>query len=96
MPDLQAAYEDFSDEIDFIGVQQVGLDTRQDGINFLNEVGVTYPNLVDEGLRIQSAYQVFAYPTTIFLDSNHDIFRTWSGPLTEDNLRDLIESVIAG
>ncbi|MDA1296723.1 MAG: TlpA disulfide reductase family protein [Chloroflexi bacterium] len=98
LPDLQAAYEEFGDEIDFLGVQQTSVDTVEEGIEFLGELGITYPNFADEtetsSSALQIGYRVFSFPTTIFLNRDHSINRTWNGLITESNLREQIEAVI--
>jgi hypothetical protein len=96
MPELQEAYEKYGDRIDFIGVQQLGLDTRADGIAFLQERGITYPNLADGTFTIQADYEVISFPTTVFLNSDHTINKTWSGLISKENLEEQIEAVIEG
>ncbi len=99
LPDLQAAYEEFGDEIDFLGVQQTSVDTLQEGIDFLLDLGITYPNFADEGdgtsSQVQISYRVLSFPTTVFLNRDHSISRTWSGLINEKNLKKEIEKVIA-
>lgn len=98
MPDLQAAYEEYGDEIDFIGVQQTSVDTKQEAIEFLEELGITYPNFADESegtsSQVQIAYRVLSFPTTVFLNRDHSISRTWSGLIREKDLKEQIEIAI--
>ena len=96
LPDLQAAFEEFGDEVDFIGVQQLGIDNPAEGKAFLADLGITYPNFADERLKTQIAYNVFSYPTTFFLDRGHGINREWTGLLNEKTLREQIEAIIDG
>lgn len=94
MPDLQAAYEKYGDRVEFVGVQQLGLDTPEDGREFIDEVGVTYPNFADQDSRVQFEYGVLNYPTTVFLDSDHNINRTWQGLISSENLEEQIEALL--
>lgn len=98
MPDLQAAYEEYGSEIDFIGVQQTSVDTPEEGIEFLAELGITYPNFADRTEdtvgKVQIDYQVLSYPTTFFLNRDHSVSREWSGFINEKNLIEQIELVI--
>ncbi len=96
MPDLQAAFDKYGDQIEFIGIQQLGLDTPADGAEFVAELGLTYPSLPDTNSRIQFDYEVFSYPTTVFLDKNHDIARTWTGIIGEKQLAEQLEALLAG
>ena len=94
MPDLQEAYTEFKGRgVQFVGIQQLGIDSREDAIAFLEEVGVEYPNVPDENSAIQLAYKILAYPTTVFLDRNHDIVKKWSGLITREELREQIENI---
>ncbi len=94
MPDLQAAYEEFGDEVDFLGIQQTAVDTPQDGIDFLDELGIDFPNVADETAQIQFSYEVLSYPTTIFLNRDHTINREWTGIITEEHLNEQIAAII--
>ena len=95
MGDLQAAYEKYGDDVDFIGVQQVAIDTKQDGIDFLDELGVNFPNFADESVQVQLSYEVLSYPTTIFLNRDHTINREWIGLITEEHLDDQLAAIIS-
>ena len=94
LPDIQAAYLEYGDAVEFIGVQQLGLDSADDGRDFLHEVGVTYPNLPDRTGEVWVGYGVNSFPTTVFLDSDHRIQRTWTGLISAENLRDQIEALL--
>ena len=95
MPDLQEAYTEFKDQgVQFVGIQQTSVDSVADAVAFLEEVGVEYPNIADEKFAIQKEYKVLAYPTTVFLDRNHDIVKKWSGIISKKDLREQIENIV--
>ena len=95
MPDLQAAYEEFKGRgVNFVGVQQLGLDSEDAGREFLEEVGVNYPNIGDQAAKLQLAYKVLSYPTTVFLDRSHNVAKRWDGIISEENLREQILNVL--
>jgi thiol-disulfide isomerase/thioredoxin len=96
MPDLQAAFEKYGDEVAFIGIQQLGLDSPASGAAFVEELGLTYPSMPDTNSKVQFAYEVFSYPTTVFLNRNHDIARTWTGIIGEEQLAEQLEALLAG
>ena len=96
MPDLQAAFEKYGDDIAFIGVQQLGLDTPASGAAFVEELGLTYPSMPDTESKVQFGYEVFSFPTTVFLDKNHDIARRWTGIIGEDALTEQLDALLAG
>jgi thiol-disulfide isomerase/thioredoxin len=95
MPDLQAAYEKYGDRVAFVGVQQLGLDSAANGEAFVRELGLTYPSLADESSTIQVAYEVFSYPTTVFLSKDHNIARTWTGIIGEDQINEQLDALLA-
>jgi thiol-disulfide isomerase/thioredoxin len=94
MPDLQEAYTEFKDQgVQFVGIQQLGIDSKAAAISFLEEVGVEYPNIPDENAAIQLEYKILSYPTTLFLDRNHDIAKKWNGLIKKEDLREQIENI---
>ena len=96
LPDLQAAFEKYGDQIAFIGIQQLGLETPAEGAAFLEELGITYPSLPDTDSKIQLGYRVFSFPTTVFIDKNHNVARTWTGIIGKDDLAEQLDALIAG
>ena len=96
LPDLQAAYEEYGDQVAFIGIQQLGVDAPASGAAFLEDLGITYPTLPDTDSTIQFAYEVFQFPTTMFLDKNHDIARRWTGGISAEDLAEQLEILVAG
>ena len=58
MPDLQEAFAEFKDQgVQFVGIQQLGIDSKAAGLAFLKEVGVEYSNIPDENSAIQLEYK---------------------------------------
>ena len=99
LPEFESAYQEYGPpgggDIAFVGVQQLGLDSIQDGIDLFAELGVTFPGLPDNGSHIQLAYEIFSYPTTVFLDRNHNEFRKWQGALNHDTLVEILDELSA-
>ena len=95
MPDLEAAYQRHKDEgLRFIGVQLLGLDSVEDGQEFIDDFGVNYAVGPDRGGRILIDYKVAGFPTTIFLDTRHEVVQTWTGVLTGEKLEELIQELL--
>lgn len=99
LPEFEEAYQEFGPpgggDVAFVGVQQLGLDSIQDGIDLFEELGVTFPGLPDNGSHIQFAYEIFSFPTTVFLDRNHNEFRKWQGALNHDKLVEILDELVA-
>ncbi len=95
MPDLQTAYEKYGDDVAFIGIQQLGLDSAANGQAFVRELGLTYPNMPDLNSTVQFGYKAFSYPTTVFLNKDHNIARTWTGIIGEEQLAEQLDALLA-
>ena len=99
MPDFEKAYQKYKgDGLRMIGVQLLGLDTAEDGQKFVNNLGVNYmlgpDRQGDSSGAILRDYQVQGFPTTIFIDRDHNIVRTWSGALNLEKLEELIQEIL--
>ena len=99
MPDFEKAYQAHkADGLRMIGVQLVGLDTAQDGQAFIEELGVNYMIGPDQqngsGGQILMNYKISGFPTTVFLDADHNIVRTWTGALNHEKLEELIAEIL--
>ena len=99
MPDFEAAYQEFKDDgVEFIGIQLVGLDSVDDGQEFVNKLGVNYslgPDKIGDKMgEIVMEYMISGFPTTVFIDRDGNIHRRWSGALDLEKLRELIREII--
>ena len=94
---LENVYQQFGEpaggDVQFVGVQQLGLDSIEDGAALFDELGVTFPGLPDNGSAIQIGYKIFSYPTTVFLDRNHNEHRVWQGAIDEENLAEIVQEI---
>lgn len=97
---FEEVYQEFGEpsgnDVQFVGVQQLGLDSIEDGAALFDELGVTFPGLPDNGSAIQIAYNIFSYPTTVFLDRNHNEHRVWQGAIDKENLTEIVQELAAG
>jgi len=94
LPDLQAAYEAHGDEIQFLGVQLPGLDTAEEAEEFLQELGITYPSGPDPKSQMVRDYKIVGFPTTIFVDRDHNVVKKHAGILSGESIESLIASTI--
>ncbi len=96
MPHFEQASRKYRESgLHFVAVQTLGLDTVQDGQDFVEDFELTFtigPDTV-EGEIVRS-YEVLHYPSTFFLNGNHEIVETWAGPLNEEKLEELIQLVL--
>ena len=94
MPDFEAASRKHKGDVGFIGIQLLGLDSVEDGQEFIDEFGITYAIGPDADGSIVLDYNVLGFPTTVFLDSEHNIARNWSGVLNAEKLDELIQEAM--
>lgn len=94
MPAFQRLYDEYGDKFIMLGVDvgpYVGLGTRQDALDFLEEFGITYPTARSLTFQPLEDYGVHGMPTTVFIGSNGDIFSSHVGLLPErDAERELL------
>ena len=95
MPDLEAAFQAHRGQgVEFVGVEELILDTVEDGQDFVDEIGVTYALGADvEGDLIQE-YGIIGFPTTVFIDRDQKIVRKWTGILNAEKLGELIGDLL--
>jgi thiol-disulfide isomerase/thioredoxin len=96
-PGLQKVSTDLATQ----GVRFVGIDTRDTNDNakaFERRFGITYPSIVDQDgallLRFKETLPPQAIPTTLVIDKNGRMAARALKPLTEEQLRELIRSVL--
>ena len=93
-PVLAKVYAEYRDhDVEFVGVNL--WDNAGDAEVFLQQQGHEYPNGVDEGGKIAISYGVRGIPEKFFIDREGRIVRKFSGPMTEDRLRLILESMLA-
>ena len=90
MPLLQEGWERWQDrDVVFVGVDVK--DFRGDARDFLEEYGVTYPNVYDGKGSTVGRYGVTGFPETYFIDRDGDVVFRIAGPVLEE--RDLDEGI---
>jgi cytochrome c biogenesis protein CcmG/thiol:disulfide interchange protein DsbE len=92
MPILQDAHVEYGDEIAFLGVDTK--DNPERAAAFLQEVGVTYPHVVDlDGRLLSEHLRVPGLPVTVVVDADGEIVEKHVGPFTEESLEELVREV---
>jgi cytochrome c biogenesis protein CcmG, thiol:disulfide interchange protein DsbE len=89
MPDLQALHEDLGDEIAFVGVDREDDDER--ALRLAAGTEVTYDLVSDHDGSFFRAVEARGMPTTLLVDADGVIRLRHTGPVTEDQLRTLID-----
>ena len=94
MPEFERVFQHHkASGVEFVGVQLVGIDTAQDGQDFVNEVGVSYALGPDED-DIITKYKVNGFPMTVFIDKEQNIVRRWQGVLNEEKMEEILSEIL--
>jgi thiol-disulfide isomerase/thioredoxin len=95
------ALQKVSSELAGQGVRFAGIDTRDTDDNaraFERRFGITYPSVVDRDgtllLKFKETLPPQAIPTTLVIDTDGRMAARALKPLTEEQLRDLVQSVL--
>jgi len=68
MPDLQARADRWAQRLTVVGVNFD--EPRAEVLAFRDELGLTFPLLLDPGAQVQELYRIVGYPTSIFVDED--------------------------
>lgn len=89
-PALVRAYERYrSSDVVFLGI--LYQDSRDAGLKYVKDNGVTWPTASDDDGRVAFAYGVFGIPETYFIGSDGIIRGRHIGPIDETTLVNAIE-----
>ena len=89
MPDIQALYEQYGDQIHFVLVN-VGAamnDTREKAESYLKEEGFTFPVYYDVDYQAITAYGINSFPFSIFIDAQGNLVTYGQGKLSAELLQ---------
>jgi len=93
-PALVRVYERYrSSDVVFIGV--LYQDSRDSGLSYVRDNGVTWPTGSDDDGRVAFSYGVFGIPETYFIGADGIIAGRHIGPIDETTLVNGIESLRA-
>lgn len=98
MPDLQAAWEQYGDEVLFVGVDigpYVGLGSTGQAKALLEELGITYPTGNTGNRTVVTDWRVSSMPTTFFLNRDGRVHDTVLGAMSASRISQKILSLIA-
>lgn len=92
-PHLQTFYEANSDRVEIVAVNVTKRDSAEKAQGFVDEYGFTFPVLLDETAEVSTTYGAFTIPTTIFLNEQGKIVQQFVGPMEEEFLAQVVDSI---
>jgi len=94
MPDFQEQFEQHSDELVVLGVNLQETDLNR--VNrFVDDLGVTYPILLDPDASVKRRYDIFTQPVSYFIDKDGVIIDKKFGPLTTQETQEKIAKILS-
>ena len=93
-PVLATIYAEYRQHgVEFIGVD-IWEQHRDDGVNYVAELGLVFPTGIDQKGDITVNYGVTGIPEKIFIDVNGIIVGKYQGPIDETQLRATLNSLL--
>lgn len=94
MPHMEKFYNDFSKEAVVLAVNLTNTEKNQSDVTaFIDDLGLTFPILLDEKGEVAGMYQVFAYPTSYMIDSQGIIREIFQGAINYDVMKKTISAM---
>lgn len=96
MPDFQAAYEKYGDEVVFLMVCHVGFNNTTPAYEqkLLDSNGYTFPAYYDTSYEAVYAYGINALPQTWFIDREFDLYTRIEGMASAESLEYCIQLIL--
>ena len=96
LPDFQAAYEKYGDEVEFLFVEVVNWkhETVADVEAFMTENGYDFPVYYDVSSDAETVCGVSSIPLSIFIGKDGKVKRTFLGAIPEFVLNNYIEEIV--
>ena len=95
IPNLVQVKNKYSNKIKVIGIlHNSPLDSKESAERLLNNLKSNYVNIFDKNGEIEKLFSIQVFPTSIFLNHEHQITTQWSGYLDNKKLEELISEVL--
>ncbi|MFQ5597741.1 MAG: redoxin domain-containing protein [Nitrospiria bacterium] len=86
MPEIQAAYDEYKDQGFVVLALNFG-EKKSDAQKLVNEMGLTFPILLDRKVEVAERHNVVSLPVTFFIDPNGIIKeKVFGGTLTKEQI----------
>ncbi len=94
MPAMQAVYDEYARE-DFTILAVNNREIPEQIRPFMQGLGLEFPVALDTTGTVQSQYEIFSYPSSLFIDPQGIIYQVDIQPMTEDEIRAAVEAGLA-
>ncbi|MBE3554602.1 MAG: TlpA family protein disulfide reductase [Thermicanus sp.] len=94
MPHIQAAYEKYGGQIQFVMINTIEADTLEDLKAYIGEAKLTFPVYLDKKNLVNDLYQVPGWPTSLFINKKGIIVERLTRPMTAEMTESLMQSIL--
>lgn len=96
LPSFDKLYEEKKDEIEFLMVNLTDgvSDTTETVKTFISQSGYKFPVYFDVNGEAAYSYNLYSIPRTIFIDRYGNLISSYSGAISEVNLRKNIDKIL--
>jgi cytochrome c biogenesis protein CcmG, thiol:disulfide interchange protein DsbE len=94
MPLLEQAWQQYQDQILFIGVQTQDRGKKQEGNALIDEMNLTFPMLIDDDSKVSINYALFGVPETFFVRKDGTLLYKYTGGVTPALLEEKIGELL--
>ena len=97
MPEFEAAYQTYGDQVQFVMVDLVSgrSETKAMGMEVIQDAGYTFPVFFDVNQEASVAYAISAIPMSVFIDANGSIVMEQVGMISADVLEQAIQAILS-
>ena len=86
VPHIEKLNNEFSNKIEIIGIQMIGIDNINDGLEFAQKLNLSYKLGYNSDNSTIKKYKINSFPTTIFVSKSDNKFIIWDGYIGYDDL----------
>ena len=96
MPELEAAYQEYGDRIQFVIVDLVQgrQETKEMGLAHITESGYTFPVFFDVNQEAAVNYQIGAIPLSVFINAEGEVVSSINRMISAEELQAGIDSIL--
>lgn len=91
MPLIETFFTRYQDQMAVLAIN--ASEDKSTVENYVEQLGLTFPVLLDSKGKVQAQFLVRALPTTVFLDRKGVFQEMVLGPLTEEKLMDVLKTM---
>jgi len=88
LPDFNEVFTEQKDDVQFMMVDLTDgqQETQADGQGYVENRGFDFPVFFDKNQKAAIAYSIRYIPTTLFIDADGDIVKSYDGPISKEKL----------